>query len=692
MINLIISRILNMRYIFLYMILTSILVFLTLRITLFISEDGLFWPVNGIILAIMFQSGTLYRSIVILIVGCFMTAFSRLDTLELDLGLKLSIATFFEISLSSLMLNYFVFTKHMDFLSYEFILKLIISVSTVSCFVGASIGAYVLFWEVDADYFDTTVDWFTGDLTGNFITLYTFFSVRHYWSNRNKLIFKLSNLKKYNHLHIFYIVFILTPLSCTYYIKKIETTPSIAIIMIMTPLVSTVGLVFENIIVSLFNLFVLFSVTFGTSNKRGPIYNLLSHIDTRDVFICVEMVLLSIFMLSYIFSIQRNSNIQKQNHLTELLEEKGKLIEEKDIFFSYISHELRTPLSVIYGYTENLLNHGDIESQSSNDIKCIMDASVSMKATINDLLLVFNIEEKSYIVNIIEVDIRQFCNNILSFLLQINDKNLKITLEIDNELPEFVGTDPVRLRQLIMNVGYNAIKYTDSEGSIHLLFSTVGDNLKITIKDSGVGISDSDIGKIFDRFYRSSVTQDREGIGLGLPMCKNICKVLHGDIYVESKVGIGSIFTIIIPNNHISEKKPSSILLGKKDMSKYRILIIEDSVPNYKLLERILHIDNYTVEIIKDGSIAMEKIISVDYDMILLDLGLPGRSGLDILKDIKNHESPSINMTPVIIISAEVGIDTRNKCIENKCLGFLDKPFDEKAIRSKLYDYLEKSF
>ena len=115
----------------------------------------------------------------------------------------------------------------------------------------------------------------------------------------------------------------------------------------------------------------------------------------------------------------------------------------------------------------------------------------------------------------------------------------------------------------------------------------------------------------------------------------------------------------------------------------------EDSILNSKLLERILHIDNYTVEIITDGSLVMEKILSGCYDMILLDLGLPGRDGVEILRDIKCHELPSINTIPVFIISAEVGMETRNKCIKYGCLGFLDKPFDENAIRSKIYDYLE---
>jgi len=680
------SQLLNMKYFFGYLILTIILVSLTMRISLFIAEGppSLFWPLNGVIMSIIIQSGGLFRSFCILLVGCVMTSVSRFDIVDVVFTLKLSIASFFEILLSLSILNYFIKTKEIGFLSYEFLLKLFISVSTISCIVGALIGSSFLYWDfLISSYYDSVLEWFLVDLTGNFITLYTFFSIKYYLSNKDEINLRLSMYKiKNNNLCLYYILFVLVPFTCTYYIKSINTIPSIAIIMSTTPLISTMGLVFENIIVSFINIFVLISVSYGTSNQRGPIYNLLLNLDARDNFICVEMVLLSVFILSYIFSILRNFNIQKQGHLT-------KLLEEKDIFFSYISHELRTPLSIIYGYTENLLNHGNMEFKTYNDIKCIMDASTSMKATINDLLLVFNIEEKSYVVNIIKVDTIHFCNNILSSLLQINDKNLKITLEINDDMPEFIGTDPVRLRQLILNVGSNAIKYTNDNGFIELSFCMDGDNIKIKVKDNGVGISENDIDNIFERFFRSDSTKDKEGIGLGLPMCKNICKVLHGEIYVESKIGIGSVFTIIIPNNNVIESR-CSVLFDKKDMSKYEILIVEDSILNSKLLERILHIDNYTVEIIRDGSIVMEKIVSGCYDMVLLDLGLPGRDGIDILKDIKYHELPSINTIPVVIISAEVGMETRHKCIKYGCLGFLDKPFDESAIRSKLYDYLEK--
>ena len=124
------------------------------------------------------------------------------------------------------------------------------------------------------------LEWFLVDLTGNFITLYTFFSIKYYLSNKDEIILRLSIHKiKDNYLYLCYILFVLFPLTCTYYIKNINTIPSIAIIMSTTPLISTMGLVFENIIVSFINIFVLLSVSYGTSNQRGPIYNLsLIHI------------------------------------------------------------------------------------------------------------------------------------------------------------------------------------------------------------------------------------------------------------------------------------------------------------------------------------------------------------------------------------------------------------------------------
>jgi len=210
------SNFLNMKYFFGYLILTIILVSLTMRISLFIAEGppSLFWPLNGVIMSIILQSGGIFRSFCILLVGCVMTSVSRFDIVDVVFTLKLSIASFFEILLSISILNYFIKTKEMYFLSYEFLLILFISVSTVSCIVGACIGSYFLLLYFPISYYDSVLEWFLVDLTGNFITLYTFFSIKYYLSNKDEINLRLSMHKikmyilhkkyKYNPKHCYY--------------------------------------------------------------------------------------------------------------------------------------------------------------------------------------------------------------------------------------------------------------------------------------------------------------------------------------------------------------------------------------------------------------------------------------------------------------------------------------------------------
>ena len=370
----------------------------------------------------------------------------------------------------------------------------------------------------------------------------------------------------------------------------------------------------------------------------------------RDRFISVEMVLLITFFISYLFSVSRNDSITKQKNLS-------KLIDEKDDFFSHISHELRTPLSIIYGYTESLINHPD-RSDTENDLNQIMNSCMSLKSTVDDLLIVFQGEKSKINISIDRIILQDFLHSILDSLQLLCEKNIVITFEIKDNI-QYIYSDNIRLRQVILNICSNSIKYTHN-GYIKIIVYKKDTSLIFSIEDTGIGIEKKNLDKIFDRFFRcNDIFAD--GNGLGLSICKMICKYLDGDISVISEFGKGSIFylTLNSPFNipgHEDDRE-ERIPTNEYDMSSYSILIVEDSVPNYKILNRILKLDGYKTKHIDNGLYVDNDIKNNHYDMILLDLGLPGKNGIEVLQEIKNNlETKDI---VVIIVSAEVSLKTR---------------------------------
>jgi len=663
-------------------IISIISVFSITRFSLLVSEGppSLFWPVNGLIICILTFAESIYEKIFLFMTCCPFIAISQFHIQEPIFALKVALASSMEILVSYLLLCYLIENGNTIFLTYDFILKLIISVCTVSCLIGASIGSYFVFSEFKnfgIEYSNTWIDWFIGDITGNFITLYTFYSVK-----KSLHLLKLSVIKTINiyKLEVVYLLLLFT-LIFVYFIRKIDLTISICLVLLTTPLTASLGILFPNIVSSLFNLVLILSISYCTSNQRGPIYRIFQGFSERDIFISVEMVLLITFFISYLFSVSRNDSITKQKNLS-------KLIDEKDVFFSHISHELRTPLNIIYGYTESLINHPN-KNDTENDLNEIMKSCMSLKSTVDDLLMIFQGGKGKINVSINRIILQDFLHSILDSLQLLCEKNIVITFEIKDNI-QYIYSDNIRLKQVILNICSNSIKYTHN-GYIKIIVYKKDTSLIFSIEDTGIGIEKKNLDKIFDRFFRcNDIFAD--GNGLGLSICKIICKYLDGDISVISEFGKGSTFyltlnsSLDIPEIHERDER---VLTSEYDMSSYSILIVEDSIPNYKILNRILKLDGYKTNHIDNGIYVDNEIKNNHYDVILLDLGLPGKNGIEVLQEIKtNLETKDI---VVIIVSAEVSLKTRELCIKKGCNGFIDKPFNEINIRMIIKDKIEQN-
>jgi len=647
------------------------------------GPPSLFWSPNGLLILCMVHTSNIFTMFSILVAGIFGIAIGQIHFLDLTLGLKLGSASSIEILISVFIERNYNILKQEKSFKYMFILIMIFS--GINCIVGATAGAFVLTTEFpQSDFITVWVDWFVGDSTGNFIIVYTWYTV----STLNKLN-NLDDICKYfstiNIIKLMIVSIFLSTGILVYNVGFSRGIVSILFVFLTAPFIASLGLVFNPVIAALINIILVIFIITGTRERHGPIYNVFSHISQRDVYIGVEITLLITYIMSSFLSIIRNNNINREKQLE-------KSVKDRINFFCHVSHELRTPLSVITGFVEGILNHSHISQEVRKDLEYVMEASVTMTTTVNDLLIVFRSDGHTLEIENIIVNVNEFFLNIISFVKQLsNKKEIDLNILIDKDIPTNLIFDPRRIRQVMLNIIGNSIKYTSNGGNIDVKVCLYDNNLKVSIKDSGVGIKKDDLSKLFNQFFRCSHTINEQGSGLGLSVCQEIIRSIGGKIYVESVFGEGTTFTFEIP---ICKSDVESIIEEKHNspshtISEIQILVVEDSLVNNILLVRILKRKGYIVDSVMDGDSAIDFIYTKKYDVVLLDLGIPIKSGIEVIREVRANENKEIQSIPIIVTSGSVDNETRDTCTKAGCNAFADKPFREEVINNTILQVLK---
>jgi signal transduction histidine kinase/CheY-like chemotaxis protein len=401
------------------------------------------------------------------------------------------------------------------------------------------------------------------------------------------------------------------------------------------------------------------------------------------------------------FSLYKNNIIKKKSNLL-LLEKNNELIRAKEKvekasnaradFLSIVSHELRTPLNAINGITHLLLEENPKKTQL-HYLSSLQYSGNYLTAFINDILEINKIDSNKVEIEQINFDLKKLLEEIQNSLIEIAAKNKNtFLLEIDPTIPNNLIGDPIKLSQIFINLINNALKFTkNGKVSIVAQLKSLEErkaNIFFEITDTGIGIPEEKLETVFDSFSQGSTEINRKygGTGLGLTIVKKLLNLLGSDIHLKSKLGEGSTFSFelaLTANNNqvlVEQKKETDFDVFK--IKGKNILVIEDNPINQMITKRMLENKEILCEVIDNGEAAIEAVKNKKYDLVLMDIHLPGINGTIATKEIRKFDTS----TPIIAMTAISLNENREMLLSFGMNDVITKPF----IPDEFYKILSK--
>jgi len=390
--------------------------------------------------------------------------------------------------------------------------------------------------------------------------------------------------------------------------------------------------------------------------------------------------------------------------LEELHKAKKELEESlkvKEQFLANMSHEIRTPMNAIIGFT-NLLLKTELNPSSLQYLNAIKTSGENLLVIINDILDFSKLESGKITFESIGFRLPQLVAMFVELVLpRAVEKNIKLSTAIDKKIPESIVGDPTRLNQILINLVGNAIKFT-TKGEVKLTITLTEETqdeieLEFAVSDTGIGIPEESMNKIFESFTQASndTTRKYGGTGLGLSITRQLVELQGGKIAVKSKVGQGSVFSFRLKFKKDEGKETALSYDTKENLEKLpldgvRVLLVEDNSFNQILAAKILENWHCDVELADNGLIAIEKAEKLNFDVILMDIQLPEMDGYEATSYIRNKISLPKRNTPIIAMTAHAFANERDKCLKAGMNDYISKPFDENKLYSKIISVLQK--
>jgi PAS domain S-box-containing protein len=370
-------------------------------------------------------------------------------------------------------------------------------------------------------------------------------------------------------------------------------------------------------------------------------------------------------------------------------------VKAKQQFLSNMSHEIRTPMNAIIGFTKVVLRT-DLSSKQKEYLTAIKMSGDALIVLINDILDLAKVDAGKMTFEQIPFKMATSIAAMLHlFETKIQEKNLELVKEYDSHIPAVLIGDPVRLHQIILNLMSNAVKFT-AAGSITVKVRLLSeDESKVTVEfaisDTGIGVNQDNIKKIFETFRQASSGTARlyGGTGLGLAIVKQLVNQQGGSIQVKSEIGQGSTFSFVLSfqKTKASAEAETQIVELNTEIKNIKVLVVEDMALNQLLMKTLLDDFGFQRDIASNGKIAIEKLQSNTYDIILMDLQMPEMNGFEATEYIRTKLKSKI---PIIALTADVTTVDLEKC---KALGMNDyiaKPVDERLLYSKIVGLVKK--
>jgi signal transduction histidine kinase/ActR/RegA family two-component response regulator len=388
----------------------------------------------------------------------------------------------------------------------------------------------------------------------------------------------------------------------------------------------------------------------------------------------------------------------------------------KSVFLANMSHEIRTPLNVIIGLADLILEENDLSKNVLENLHKISNAGGTLLSIVNDILDFSKIESGKLALMPVQYHMSSLLNDVITLMnTRIGEKPIIFALNINDDLPNKLCGDDLRIKQILNNLLSNAIKYTEA-GNIELTVNVINDAdkvwMEITVRDTGIGMSEDNLKKLFTDYYQveSRASRRIEGTGLGLPITKKLVGMMDGEITAESKLDRGTIFRVRIRQGYVDDKVIGSVVaenlrkfryaedsrivskkLVRPDMSFAKVLVVDDMQTNLDVAEGLLRKYKMQVDCVLSGQEALERIrLGVPlYNAVFMDHMMPEMDGIETAQAIRSLPTEYAKKIPIIALTANAIQGTEEMFYSHGFQAFLSKPVDimqlDSVIRKWIY-------